>query len=184
MAPGMPSLGLPMFGGEAKQEPSFEEELCEGCPKMTYQQRLIGFCVCCGFGYGLSFIGTMILVAGGPNAETIRQFAALYIVGNFIAIAATMFLIGPRSQCRKMFDKCRRVATLFWLSTLVVTFAIAIAGVDVGLVLMMIVIQICASIWYTASYIPYGRRMIIKIFQSTCCKPCPKVCDPCIKLGT
>lgn len=68
--------------------------------------------------------------------------------------------------------------------TLIVTFAIAVAGVNAGWVIFMLLIQIAASIWYSASYIPYGRRMIIKIFQSTCFKPCPKVCDPCIKIAT
>ncbi len=125
-----------------------------------------------------------MLAVGGPDAETIRNFATLYIVGNFIAIAATLFLLGPRSQCKKMFDKTRRFSTIFWLLTLIVTFAVAVAGVNVGVVVMLIFVQIGASIWYSASYIPYGRRMIVKIFQSTCCSPCPQVCDPCIKIAT
>ena len=172
------------FSTPFTQEQSFEDEMCEGCPKLTYQQRIVGFCVCCGFGYLLSFMGTMLLAANGPDADTIRNFAALYIIGNFIAIGATGFLIGPARQCKKMFDKTRRFSCIIWLLTLIVTFAIAVAGVNVGLVVMMIFIQIGASIWYSASYIPYGRRMIIKIFQSTCCAPCPQVCEPCIKIAT
>ncbi|KAJ8601075.1 hypothetical protein CTAYLR_009730 [Chrysophaeum taylorii] len=167
----------------SQSEPSFEEE-CEGCPQLSYQQRIIGFCVCCGFGYLLSFIGTMLLVSGGPTSDTIRDFAALYIFGNFIAIAATLFLIGPRKQCQKMCDKTRRFSTIIWLLTLIITFSIAVAGVNVGWVVFMIFVQIAASVWYSASYIPYGRRMIIKLFQSTCFKPCPAVCDPCIKIAT
>ena len=86
------------FTGQQQQESSELEEICDFCPKLSYKQRIIGFCVCCGFGYILSFAGTMILVSGGPNSETIRSFAALYIIGNFIAIAATLFLIGPKKQ--------------------------------------------------------------------------------------
>lgn len=166
------------------QEKSFEDELCDGCPKLSYQQRIIGFCVCCGFGYLLSFAGTMLLAANGPDPATIRDFASLYIVGNFIALSATLFLLGPRSQCKKMFDKSRRFSTIFWLTTLITTFALAVAGVDVGFVILMLFVQIAASIWYSASYIPYGRRMIVKLFQSTCCSPCPAVCEPCIKIAT
>lgn len=158
--------------------------MCDGCPKLTYQQRIIGFCVCCGVGYLISFMGTMLLAANGPDPDTIRNFSLLYIVGNFVAISATLFLIGPRRQCKKMFDKNRRFSCIFWLLTLIVTFAIAVAGVDVGFVILMIFVQISASIWYSASYIPYGRRMIVKIFQSTCFAPCPAVCDPCIKVAT
>jgi len=195
--------------------------MCEMCPKLTYQQRLVGFCSMCGFGYMLSFVASMMLAAEGPTKDAIRNFAALYpaerkrffseirasaeyprrrrdppprktsaeshrryIVGNFIAIGATGFLIGPRRQCKKMCDKSRRFSCMFWITTLIVTFAIAVAGVDVGYVIMMVFIQIAAGIWYSASYIPYGRRMIIKIFQSTCCAPCPKVCEPVIKIAT
>ena len=88
------------FSTPFTQEQSFEDEMCEGCPKLTYQQRIVGFCVCCGFGYLLSFMGTMLLAANGPDADTIRNFAALYIIGNFIAIGATGFLIGPARRWR------------------------------------------------------------------------------------
>mmetsp|Transcript_10945 Transcript_10945/g.32861 ORF Transcript_10945/g.32861 Transcript_10945/m.32861 type:complete len:133 (+) Transcript_10945:222-620(+) len=132
----------------------------------------------------MSFVGTMVLVTGGPNADTIRTFALLYIFGNFIAVAATLFLAGPRKQCQKMFDKTRRFATIFWLLTLIVTFAIAVAGVNVGFVVLAVLVQIAASVWYSASYIPYGRRFILQIFQSTCCKPCPAACDPFIKMNS
>mmetsp|Transcript_25566 Transcript_25566/g.78817 ORF Transcript_25566/g.78817 Transcript_25566/m.78817 type:complete len:179 (+) Transcript_25566:176-712(+) len=178
-------MSLPSFSTPFSQgEPSFEDEMCEMCPKLTYQQRLVGFCSMCGFGYMLSFVASMMLAAEGPTKDAIRNFAALYIVGNFIAIGATGFLIGPRRQCKKMCDKSRRFSCMFWITTLIVTFAIAVAGVDVGYVIMMVFIQIAAGIWYSASYIPYGRRMIIKIFQSTCCAPCPKVCEPVIKIAT
>lgn len=114
-------------------------------------------------------------------------------IGNFIAISATLFLIGPRRQCQKMFDKTRRFSTIIWLceiwpsyarsfihspkfaGTLIITFSIAVAGVNAGWVVFMLLIQICASVWYSASYIPYGRRFIIKLFQSTCFKPCESI---------
>lgn len=172
------------FATNVQQEPSFEEELCGACPKLTYEQRVYGFISCCGFGYLLSFLGTMVLFSPAPRDEKIRNFAALYIIGNAIALSATLFLIGPRRQCQKMFDKTRRISTIVWLCTLVLTFVLAVAGVDAGLVMLMLLVQISASIWYSASYIPYGRRMIIKIFQSTCFQPCPKACDPCIKIAT
>mmetsp|Transcript_915 Transcript_915/g.3115 ORF Transcript_915/g.3115 Transcript_915/m.3115 type:complete len:178 (+) Transcript_915:71-604(+) len=168
----------------SQQESNELEEVCDMCPKLTYQQRIMGFCLCCGLGYMLSFAGTMVLVTSGPSAEAISTFAALYVIGNLIAIAATLFLIGPKKQCTKMFDKTRRFATMFWLATLIATFAIAVAKVNVGWVVFMILIQISASIWYSASYIPYGRRFILQIFQSTCCKPCPTVCDPLIKINS
>mmetsp|Transcript_11223 Transcript_11223/g.33500 ORF Transcript_11223/g.33500 Transcript_11223/m.33500 type:complete len:179 (-) Transcript_11223:40-576(-) len=176
----LPSFSTPFQGGE----PSFEDEMCEMCPKLTYQQRLTGFAICCGFGYLLSFMGTIVLASEGASKDGISMFVMLYILGNFIALGATGFLIGPKTQCKKMCDKTRRFSTIFWLLTLIVTFAVAVAGVHIGIVFLMVFVQICASVWYSASYIPYGRRMIVKMFQSTCCAPCPGVCEPCIKIAT
>ena len=90
---------------------------------------------------------------------------------------------GTAAALQKMFSKTRRFACIFD-SVLVVTFALGISGVDVGWVLLALVIQVCAGIWYSASYIPYGRRMIIKLFQGTCFAPCPQACDPVIKHAT
>merc|ERR1711916_374356 len=89
------------------QPKTLEEEVCSMCPSLTYQQRVIGFCICFGFGYLLSFMGTLTLI-GGINDKNIRNFAVLYILGNIIALTATGFLVGPRQQCKKMFAKTRR----------------------------------------------------------------------------
>ena len=177
-------MSLPTIQNPFAPEPTFEDEMCSMCPSMTYQQRLIGFCICCGCGYALSFMGTLMLLSKDPWKKRVTNFAILYVFGNFIAIAATGFLIGPRRQCKKMFSKTRRFACIFWLLMLVVTFALGLSGVDVGWVLLALVIQVCAGIWYSASYIPYGRRMIIKLFQGTCFAPCPQACDPVIKHAT
>lgn len=39
----------------------------------------------------------------------------------------------------------------------------------VGIILLVLICQVCAAVWYTASYIPYGRAMI----KNTLC-PCLK----------
>ena len=70
-------------GGAASILPSFQEEsACAACcPKLSYKQRLIGFCACAALGWILSLVGTLILV-GGMTPANIRAFAALYVVGN------------------------------------------------------------------------------------------------------
>lgn len=160
------------------EEQTMEEQACEQCPKMTYKQRIIGFCACCGLGYLLSFMGYLSLAAGGMTNANIRTFVALYVLGNFIAIAATLFVIGPKKQCKKMFDTTRRKTTIFWLCTLLLVLVLALAKAPVFLVFLALVVQIGASVWYSASYIPYGRRMIIRCCQASLFKPCPEACKP------
>lgn len=66
----------------------------------------------------------------------IRNFAALYVVGNIIALCSTGFLVGPKNQCKKMFDKTRRVSTALYIVMLIIVFAcaIAVSAYCVGLV--------------------------------------------------
>ena len=35
----------------------------------------------------------------------------------------------------------------------------------------------CAGIWYSASYIPFGRKIIIAFLRRTICKPCFEAYD-------
>ena len=109
---------------------------------MTYQQRLIGFCVCCGCGYALSFMGTLMLLSKDPWKKQRGNLRQSYM---FLAISSPSprlgFLIGPRRQCKKMFSKTRRFACIFWLLMLIDTFALGLSGVDVGWVLLALFIK-------------------------------------------
>lgn len=42
----------------------------------------------------------------------------------------------------------------------------------IALVLFLLLIEILAAIWYSASFIPFGRKMIIGCLKKTICKPC------------
>eukprot|EP01036_Dinobryon_divergens_P040414 gene40414-53426_t len=153
--------------------PGFQEEpaCAKCCPKLTFKQRLIGFFGCAGFGYLLSIIGTLILI-GGPTAENIRAFAVLYVFGNVIALMATGFLLGPKTQCIRMWDPTRRISTAFYLIMLIIVFAVALAKQHVLLVLFLLFIEVLAALWYSISYIPFARKMVIEFFKRTLCKTC------------
>jgi len=172
-------------GGESSSSssssilPTFQEEpaCAKFCPKLTYQQRLIGFVGCAALGWVLSLVGTLTLI-GGPSAANIRIFVVLYVIGNIIALAATGFLIGPRSQCIKMWAPTRRYTTAFYLLMLVIVLIVACLKQNIFLVLFLLFIEVLAAIWYSASYIPFGRRMIIAFLrQIGICMPCFYVYD-------
>lgn len=57
---------------------------------------------------------------------------------------------------------------------LIIVFAVAVARVNVGAVIVLLLIQICAGAWYSISYIPFARKIVIEFCRNTCCKPC---CD-------
>lgn len=156
-----------------KMIPGFQEEpaCAKCCPKLTFKQRIIGFASCCGFGYILSLIGSLTLI-GGPTDTNIRTFICLYVFGNIIALCATGFLLGPKSQCKKMWDPTRRFSTAAYLGLLIIVFAVAVAKQNVGLVLFLLFLEVLAGTWYALSYIPFGRKAATACLKRTICKPC------------
>jgi 1,4-dihydroxy-2-naphthoate octaprenyltransferase len=68
-----------------------------------------------------------------------------------------------------MFDKTRRGATSFYLFMILVVMVTAIAKPELWpLVIFLMCIQFMAAIWYAASYIPYGRRILLDLFKKIC----------------
>mmetsp|Transcript_24822 Transcript_24822/g.42022 ORF Transcript_24822/g.42022 Transcript_24822/m.42022 type:complete len:203 (-) Transcript_24822:348-956(-) len=153
----------PSFG-----EPSAFEKCC---PKLTFKQRIIGFASCAGLGWLLSLIGTMVLM-GGVTAANLNTFVILYVLGNIIVLSGTGFLLGPKKQCTKMWDPTRRIATAVYLIMLIVVLSLAIAKVNIWIVLFALLVEICAAFWYSISFIPFGRKMFIGCMKKTVCKPC------------
>jgi hypothetical protein len=70
--------------------------------------------------------GTLTLFGGLTDAN-VRTFVILYVIGNVIALCATGFLLGPKSQCMKMWDPTRRYSTAFYLVMLIIVLAVAVA---------------------------------------------------------
>ena len=96
-------------------------------------------------------------------------------MGNLLALAGTFFLAGPKKQFRKMSDKDRRGNSIVFISTMILTIIAVEAGPFPGrtmAVLLMVVTQWMALVWYTLSYIPYGQKMALTLLKKCfgwCC---------------
>jgi len=80
-------------------------------------------------------------------------------------MGATGFLMGPYRQCQNMFAQGRIVATCVFLISIVVTLIVALTTHNIVAVIIMLIIQFFAGLWYTLSYIPGARMMV-----TSCCK--------------
>ena len=88
--------------------------------------------------------------------------------GNLLAMGSTIFLMGPWRQIKNMFDPSRLIATLVYLGLLVCTLVVAFAFPNIILLIVLIVLQFLALVWYTASYIP-GGQAAIRGCATSCC---------------
>eukprot|EP00913_Durusdinium_trenchii_P010260 g9621.t1 len=89
-------------------------------------------------------------------------FAELYTLGNLLALVGTLFLAGPRRQLRRMGREKRWIASLCFVVSMVLTLLVALSpGKWHGrtlILLLLVLVQWAALIWYTLSYIPFGQR--------------------------
>mmetsp|Transcript_16900 Transcript_16900/g.21600 ORF Transcript_16900/g.21600 Transcript_16900/m.21600 type:complete len:249 (-) Transcript_16900:125-871(-) len=167
-------LGLPPPENEGIDEEeqsvssSFVEEVSEYCPQMTYQQRVMGFAVCFTAGYLMSFVSLKLifkLVEGNP-----APFVFMYTSGNLLSLLSSTFLSGPSRQFKNMFDDKRKTTSIIYLSTLgtsiVVCFIPLPALPKMGVLVLLLLVQMCASLWYTLSYVPYGRATARRMLRS------------------
>jgi hypothetical protein len=70
-----------------------------------------------------------------------------------------------------MFDETRRETATVYLGCLgltLITIFIPMPGpLKLFLLLSFTITQFCASLWYSLSYIPYGRRTALRIIKNT-----------------
>ena len=122
----------------------------------------MGFGICFSLGYLITFTSFSFfidLIEGNPI-----PFVMIYTIGNILSLLSSMFLCGPKRQFKNMFDEKRRITSIVYLSCLTTTIIIIFVpfgpygSVKLIILVVLLLIQFCASIWYTLSYIPYGRR--------------------------
>jgi len=167
-------LGIPAAGGadddgDARSESSgMLDEVSEICPKLTYHQRIMGFGITFACGYLMTFMSFRLfikLVEGNP-----APFVFLYTSGNVMSLASSMFLSGPKRQCQSMFDEKRRLTSATYLVSLACSIAVCFipipTGPKIGLLVLLLLVQMMASLWYTLSYVPYGRAGAKRMLKS------------------
>mmetsp|Transcript_4616 Transcript_4616/g.6954 ORF Transcript_4616/g.6954 Transcript_4616/m.6954 type:complete len:252 (-) Transcript_4616:148-903(-) len=165
-------LGIPVAtsedDSEAPSESSMIDEVSELCPKMTFQQRVMGFGICFTCGYLMTFMSFRLfikLVEGNP-----APFVFLYSSGNILSLMSSMFLSGPARQLKSMFDEKRWLTSTVYLVSLTCSIAICFipipTGPKIGLLVLLLLVQMSASLWYTLSYIPYGRATAKRMLRS------------------
>ena len=142
-----------------EKEQSLQDEIRGLCPSLTYTQRMYGFAICFCVAWFCSFLS--VLAYARPT-----KFAILYTVAALASIGSTMFLMGPISQLKWMFKEHRAIATTIYLLAMAVTLYLAFTEASVLLILLAILVQFLAMVWYCLSYVPFGRRMAAKCMQS------------------
>jgi len=137
-------------------------------PRQIKFARIMGFGICFTCGYLMTFMSFRLfikLVEGNP-----APFVFLYTSGNILSLMSSVFLSGPQRQFKNMFDEKRKLTSIVYLSTLCTSITVCFipipTGPKIGLLVILLLVQMCASLWYTLSYIPYGRASAKRMLRS------------------
>jgi len=143
----------------ADEERGFVDQALDAS-SLSWSTRIKGFLACFIIGVVISLLGTVMI------SLSLSSFAILYSLGNLVALASTLFLMGPVAQLKRMFATTRIIATILMLTFLALTLMSALWWGKKGLAIIFCVLQFCAMTWYAISYIPYARDAISKCFGS------------------
>ena len=81
-------------------------------------------------------------------------------------LCSTTFLVGPKRQCKLMFNKTRIVATIIYVGMIIVTIVVAVKTSNAGATIVCVIVQSLALTWYALSYIPFARNAVKKCVSS------------------
>lgn len=128
------------------------------CAQLSYTQRVIGFAVCAGLGLAFGALGVSVIMFP-------FTFCLLYSLCILCFLLSTFFLAGPLEQLKSMLQPHRIVSSLVFVGALIGTIVVAITVGSTLLVMIGIVVQTAALVWYVASYVPFARDAISSAFS-------------------
>ncbi|KAJ8471452.1 hypothetical protein OPV22_025795 [Ensete ventricosum] len=149
-----------LHGGHQDRDEDLLGEF-EGSDSWSPLQRLYGFAA--SLVIGVAFMLLSLIVFYRPI-----KFGIMFTFGNILAVGSTAFLIGPVQQARMMLDPVRIYATAIYVGSAIVALVCALGIHSKMLTLIAIIIEICALVWYSLSYVPFARQMVSETFTSCC----------------
>eukprot|EP00826_Nyctotherus_ovalis_P045610 TRINITY_DN5066_c0_g1_i2.p3 TRINITY_DN5066_c0_g1~~TRINITY_DN5066_c0_g1_i2.p3 ORF type:complete len:155 (-),score=30.05 TRINITY_DN5066_c0_g1_i2:126-590(-) len=130
-------------------------------PSMSFRTRMIGFCICVGVGIFLQIIG--LIMVGTLKFGT---FAICNTLGIVLMVGASVFLMGPMKQLKRMFTKERLPATVILLAGIVLTLVMGLAVKSTILTIIFAALTWVAYLWYILSYIPFAQKCVKNCISS------------------
>ncbi|KAK0425846.1 hypothetical protein QR680_009423 [Steinernema hermaphroditum] len=128
---------------------------------LSWETRLQCFVGCFILSVFCSLCSTALLFAG-----KIAGFCILVSLGSILSIGGTCFLMGPFKQLQKMFEPTRLIATVVYITMIVLTLIAGLVLHNGALALIFVIGQYIAMAWYSISYIPFARDFVSKLLCS------------------
>ena len=134
------------------------------CPELDYKTRIIGFLISfvVGIFMMISSVSQLLTLAMGGQ----RWFAFWYTCGNCVCLSSTFFLMGPKRQCENMMKPERKLTSMVLFISMALCLILAFTGISKLIIMIFIIVQFLALVWYALSYIPGAQKLCSMCIKS------------------
>ncbi|EPY29584.1 hypothetical protein STCU_00506 [Strigomonas culicis] len=134
-----------------------QDQLLKG---LSWRQRMEGFLIFFSLGAFATVLSYIALYTG-----RYWKYTVLSTLGSIMSLCSTTIVMGPEAQKRYMFDEYRRTASCLYLVSLFLTLIFAFVFKSVFICLLCGIFQYGCLIWYSLSYVPYGRETVLLLLS-------------------
>lgn len=127
---------------------------CDHALTLSKKERVIGFLVlfCLGWFLSVSTLSSYQNIFIQP-----KTFGIWYTLGNILSLCSNFFLYGPMNHCRALFSTTHRFPTFIYLLGIGATiFTLTRTPINIRMVIIAVVFQLCGSIIFTLSFLLSG----------------------------
>lgn len=127
---------------------------------LTMSQRIQGFLLFMTIAFFASFMSWIALGMGH-----FWKYTFLSSIGTLLSLASTFILMGPSAQFQYMMEEHRRMASIMYIGSVVLSIFVAIIFQSTFLCILTTAVQYACLGWYTLTYIPYGGEVVMSFFS-------------------
>ncbi|KAE9347604.1 hypothetical protein PF008_g7730 [Phytophthora fragariae] len=145
---------------DSDEEDGLLDDIGDEFDQLTLNQRALGAVGCYVLSGLFAFAATVILCTG---VHHVRFYALFYSLSNIATFSSLIFIMGQNRLQKRMLSRKRSLTGRAWMGSLALTIVVAFFWPSHWfIVILLLLVQLCSMIWYSLSYIPFGRKFLHK----------------------
>ncbi|KAF4039974.1 Got1/Sft2-like family [Phytophthora infestans] len=145
---------------DTDEEDGLLDDIGDEFDELTLNQRALGAIGCYVLSGLFTFAATVMLFTG---VHHVRFYALFYSLSNMATFSSLIFIMGQERLKKRMLSRKRSVTGRAWMGSLALTVIVAFLWPSHWfIVILLLLVQFGSMIWYSLSYIPFGRKFLHK----------------------
>eukprot|EP00644_Phytophthora_capsici_P012672 jgi/Phyca11/506956/fgenesh2_kg.PHYCAscaffold_23_\ len=145
---------------DSDEEDGLLDDIGDEFDQLTLNQRALGAVGCYVLSGLFAFAATVMLFTG---VHHVRFYALFYSLSNIATFSSLIFIMGQNRLQKRMLSRKRSVTGRAWMGSLALTVIVAFFWPSHWfIVILLLLVQFSSMIWYSLSYVPFGRKFVHK----------------------